>query len=48
MPHYVKKLWEKFLLPIAILFGGMNVWHTKTFWSVGKEWQLEINNCFVF
>jgi hypothetical protein len=33
MPHYVKKLWEKFLLPLQnfFLFGRFVPGHTKTF-----------------
>jgi hypothetical protein len=26
--------------------GGINFWHTKTFLSVGKEWQLETKTSF--
>ena len=41
MPHYVKKLGGKFLLPSTILYRRNERLAYKNFWSVGKVWQTE-------
>jgi len=41
MPHYVKKLWEKFLLPSIIFFRRDTFVGIQKLLSVGKWWGTE-------